>query len=196
VTVPDDPLTARRDVTLSIERVNLIAIPVALVPLVLVIVPYLFVWGWSSLIGGGRDLVRWYVFVPAIVGGILLHELIHGISWMLFGRKPIRTIRFGVQWKTVTPYAHCNEPMPASAYRWGAAMPGILLGLVPAALGLATGNGGLTLYGTIFLVAASGDFIILWLLRSIPGNILVEDHPAKAGCYVYDDGAAPTGRTS
>jgi hypothetical protein len=48
------------------------------------------------------------------------------------------------------------------------------------------GSGGWTVYGVIFLIAAAGDFIVLWVLRGVPGDVLVEDHPTRAGCYVYD----------
>ncbi len=180
------PGVGRRDVSLSMERVNLLAVPVALLAPVITLVPYCLLWGGASLLAGGRVLARWYILVPGLLGGIVLHEAIHGVSWALFGRKSFRSIRYGVQWKTLTPYAHCVEPMPARAYRRGAVMPAVIIGVIPAALGLAAGDGAWVLYGTVFLAAAAGDFIVLRVLRKIPGDILVEDHPSRAGCYVYD----------
>lgn len=168
------------------ERVNLLAVPVALLVPVVTLVPFCLLWGCAPLLAGGRWLVRWYILVPGLLGGVVLHELIHGVSWVLFGRKPFRSIRYGMQWKTLTPYAHCAEPMAARAYRRGAAMPAVVIGVIPAAAGLAAGNGAWTLYGTIFLAAATGDFIVLWILRGISGETFVEDHPSRAGCYVYD----------
>ncbi len=178
--------SGRRDLSLSMERVNLLAVPVALAPLLVTILPFILLWGGPALLAGGKALVRLYVLIPGLLAGILLHEGIHGLSWAFFGRKSLRTIRYGIQWKTLTPYAHCTEPMPARAYRRGAAMPALLLGAIPAAFGLATGNGAWLLYGMLFLVAATGDFIILWILRGVPGDAFVEDHPSRAGCYVYD----------
>jgi len=176
----------RRDVSLSIRKVNIMAIPMALLPLLAVGVPFLLIWGGSRLLFGGRELFHWYVFLPACVVGVVAHEVIHGISWAVLGGKPVSSIRFGVQWKALTPYAHCSEPMPASAYRWGAAMPAIVLGVIPALIGLATGNGGWAIFGILFLIAALGDCIVLWMIRDVPANVLVEDHPQRAGCYVYD----------
>jgi hypothetical protein len=176
----------KRDVSISLERVNLLALPVALVPLLVTLVPFVLLWGDRALLTGGRVLVTWYVLLPALLGGVVLHEAIHGASWALFARKPLRSIQFGIQWKTLTPYAHCTEAMTARAYRLGAAMPALLLGGVPAAAGLALGSGAWLLYGMIFLVAAVGDFIVLWVLRRVPGDVLVEDHPSRAGCTVYD----------
>lgn len=176
----------RRDVSLSMERVNLTAVPVALLPLLVTLVPFYFLWGGAALLAGGKSLARWYILLPGLLGGIVLHEAIHGVSWALFGRKPLRSIRYGIQWKTLTPFAHCAEPMAARTYRRGAIMPAVTIGAIPAAFGLATGSGAWTLYGMIFLVAAAGDFIVLWVLRGVPGDAFVEDHPSRAGCYVYD----------
>jgi hypothetical protein len=173
------------------ERVNLLTLPVALVPLLVTLLPFLLLWGGKMLLVGGEALMTWYMILPALVGGILLHEIIHGLSWAYFGRKPLRSIRFGIQWKTLTPYAHCTEPMSARAYRLGAVMPGLLLGAIPSVLGLVTGSGAWTIYGAIFLVAATGDGIVVWVIRQVPGDVLVEDHPARAGCYVFD--VAPEG---
>lgn len=176
----------RRDVSLSMERVNLLAIPVAFLPLIVTLVPFYFLWGGGALLAGGKHLATWYVLVPGLLGGIVLHEAIHGVSWAVFAGKPLRSIRYGMQWKTLTPYAHCTEPMAARDYRRGAVMPALIVGAIPAVIGLAAGNGALLLYGMIFLVAAAGDFIVLWILRRVPGDTFVEDHPSRAGCYVYD----------
>ncbi len=184
----EEPLlpAARRDVSLSMERMNLLAIPAAFVPLLVTLVPFFLLRGGAALLSGGRELMAWYVLIPGILGGIVAHEVIHGLSWAFFGRKPLRSVRYGVQWKTLTPFAHCTEPMTARVYRRGAVMPAIILGAFPAAIGLATGSGAWTLYGTLFLVAATGDFIVLWLLRGVKADVLVEDHPTRAGCYVFD----------
>ncbi len=180
------PPPGRLDVPLSMARVNHVALPLALAPAILLPALFLLLWGWPRLAATAPPLFRWEVLVPALLGGIIGHELIHAATWVIAGKVPRSSIRFGVQWTTITPYAHCSIPMPAAAYRWGAAMPGILLGLLPVAAGFAAGNGAWMLYGMLFTIAAAGDAIILWLLRSIPGTVQVEDHPRLAGCYVYD----------
>jgi Putative zincin peptidase len=176
----------RRDVTLSLAQVNLLGIPVALAPLALVGAPFVLLWGPSQLLEGLRAFLRPASAVPAVIVGAMLHELIHAAGWVLFARKPWRSIRFGFKWKTLTPYAHCREPMPAAAYRWGAVLPGVLLGFLPAVAGMITGDGWSTVFGILFLVAAAGDGIVLWVIRSVPGRTLVEDHAERAGCYVYE----------
>jgi hypothetical protein len=171
------------------EKVNTLAIPIAFLPCFVVIGPFLLAWGFPRLFSGGRILFHWQVILPALLGGIIVHELIHGLSWALFGRKPLSAIHFGIHWKTLTPFAHCSQPMRASAYRVGAGMPAIVLGLLPSIYGLLVGDGSWALYGMIFLIAATGDYIVLWVIRDVPGIAFVEDHPSRAGCFVYDAGS-------
>jgi hypothetical protein len=40
--------------------------------------------------------------------------------------------------------------------------------------------------GLLFSIAAAGDFMILWVLRNVPSHLLVQDHPSRAGCLVYE----------
>jgi hypothetical protein len=142
---------------------------------------------------------RWFFahplrFALLFVSGILGHELLHGLAWKWATGKPWSTIRFGFQWKTVTPFAHCTEPMNVRSYRIGAATPGLLIGVLPVLAGLIGGNGSLFIYGLVFTAAAGGDAIILLTLRGEAGHRLVVDHPSRAGCLVVpeeDEGASP-----
>jgi hypothetical protein len=88
--------------------------------------------------------------------------------------------------QSLTPYAHLKEPIEVNAYRWGAFMPGLVLGLLPALVGILTGNGFLIAFGLLFVSAAGGDLLILWLIRKVPAGRMVEDHPTNAGCYVLE----------
>lgn len=147
-------------------------------------------WGSGALADAWRlllDHVGWAVLL--LVAGTVVHELLHGAAWAVFARKPWSAIQIGFQWKTLTPFAHCREPMPVGPYRIGAAVPGLVLGLVPALAGIAAGWGGVFLFGLLFTVAAAGDLLILWLLRNVPAGRYVDDHPTRAGCLVL--GPAP-----
>jgi hypothetical protein len=118
--------------------------------------------------------------------GILIHELIHMFTWALFAKKPLRVFKLGFQWKTLTPYAHCKEPMTIEPYRLGSFAPGLLLGFFPWVISLFSGNILLFFFGLLYTTAAGGDFLILWIIRNIKPNTLVEDHPTNAGCYVIE----------
>ena len=128
------------------------------------------------------------IFGFLLIFGILAHELIHMLAWMLFAKKPLKAFKLGFQWKSLTPYAHCKEPMDIRPYRIGAFAPGFILGILPWLVSLVTGDVLFLFYGFLFTIAASGDLLILWLIRGIKPNTLVEDHPTKAGCYVIEQG--------
>ena len=161
----------------------------ALVAVLPFIVPffslYIYIWGWRNILNiynlHFRDFI---LYAIAIVVGIILHEMIHGLSWQFFGNKRSNTIKYGIDSKTLSPYAHCQEPMKIKPYRLGVIMPGVLLGFLPTILGTIIGNSLIFVFGLFFILAAGGDIFILWLLRKVTPGSLVEDHPMRAGCYV------------
>lgn len=172
----------RRDLSISMERANLIvlftSIPVVIVQFVL----FLMIHEAEAL------NVTWnYILLIALVLlGVVVHELLHGIGWVLFGRKPFSAVKFGFQWKTLTPYAHLTEPVEVNAYRIGAFLPGFVLGILVYVLSLLLGDGNLFWFSLVHTSAAGGDWLILWLLREAKSGALVEDHPTNAGCYVLE----------
>ncbi|MFP4436635.1 MAG: DUF3267 domain-containing protein [Chloroflexaceae bacterium] len=177
----------KRDLSLSMAQANLYTLIIILPPIGLLGLLFYLLWGEAAFWRG------WFVLfgnvgiaLLVIVGGIVVHELLHGVTWMLAGDKPRSAVKFGFQLKTLTPYAHCTAPLEVRAYRLGALMPGLLLGIVPLLAGMVTGSGALTIFGLFFTLAAGGDFLILWTLRSVQPGALVEDHPTRAGCYVLE----------
>ena len=52
---------------------------------------------------------------------------------------------------------------------------------MPRGISLVLGPGPLHIFGVIFTVVASGDAIVLWLLRDVPADARVQDHPDRVG---------------
>lgn len=184
------------DYSISLEKANVVSL-LLFVPISAVfIIPYGLFWGWAKT---GSDftvlLTSPWLFLVLIIAGIAVHELLHGLTWMWFGNKPWSAIKFGVNWKVLTPYAHCREPLEITAYRWGAAMPGLVLGLFPYAIGIATGYAWFVLFGFLFSITASGDIIIMWAVRKLPPGTYVMDHPERAGCKVVSGDVAVSERS-
>ncbi len=125
-----------------------------------------------------------FVYLLVLGVGIILHELIHGITWALFCKNGWKSIRFGMQWKYFAPYCHCDEYLMMLHYRLGSIMPAVVLGFIPFILSLITGNIGFLIFGILFSVTAGGDLIILWMLKGFRKDVLVLDHPDKLGCVV------------
>ena len=183
----DPPDDAKRDLSISMAQANLVGALLLLPASALLLLPYLALWGSNTflaawLVVGDHLLTAFGVFIV----GVVVHELIHGLSWQVFGKKPRSAVKYGFKLKTLTPYAHCTEPMDARAYRLSAAMPGLLLGGLPWLYGLVTTNGPVFLFGFIFSITAVGDVMILWLLRHVEPTAQVIDHPTRAGCQVVD----------
>jgi hypothetical protein len=170
----------KRDLSVSLVRANVIVLlfgtPVACLQFIL----------FYALHGMGIITLVWHIilFGALVLAGIVAHEFIHGLAWMYFGKKSTSAITFGIQWKYLTPYAHLKEPVDINAYRIGAFMPGFILGIVPYVVSLFTGNSMLLWFSIINTAAAGGDWLILWILRAVQGETLVEDHPTNAGCYI------------
>jgi hypothetical protein len=127
-------------------------------------------------------------FTLGLVLGIFLHEIIHALGWACFGRMPLRRIRFGVHARTLTPYAHAVDPMPARSYRLGAALPALVLGALPFVVGTVLGRPAIAFFGAVFSFAAGGDLLVLWIIRNVDARTMVQDHPSRAGCLVVDNG--------
>ena len=139
----------KRDLSISMARANIIvmfvSIPVAILQFAI----------FSILHGREKMETTWgfVLLLAVILLGVVVHELIHGFAWVIFGHKQFSAIKFGFQWKTLTPYAHLKEPVAVNAYRMGAFMPGFILGILTYIFSLGFGNGNLFWFSLIHTAA-------------------------------------------
>jgi hypothetical protein len=173
--------------TVGFVEANLKALLAAGPFCVVFILSYAFLYGWSALSVGSDVLIEsGWIWLLVFTGGILMHELLHAVSWAWLDDIPCKNIHFGFMWTTITPYVHCSVPVTARSYRWGTAMPGIVLGIFPCLLALIFQSVWMFYFGLVFTLAAGGDFLILWLLRNVEAKTLVRDHPDRIGCQVVN----------
>ncbi len=125
------------------------------------------------------------LFLLLFIAGVALHELIHGIFFGLFAESGFSSVRFGFLREYLTPYCHCSEPLKVKQYSLVALMPALLLGLLPIVAAFFVGSLFWLLFGIVFLSAASGDLMVVWMLRKEPPDTLVQDHVSEPGCWVY-----------
>ena len=175
---------AAEDYSISLGMANLIGLPLFLLLAAAVVVPYGLLWGWTRLYLAFNEFMDWQRCIPAIIVGTIVHEGLHGLGWTVFGRLGPGSVRYGFNVRTVTPYAHCKVPIQAAAYRTGTILPGFALGVIPAVFGVAAENGFSIMFAAFFLAAASGDFLCLWIMRTVSTDAWVTDHPTRAGCVV------------
>ena len=170
--------------TIGMRKVNLLGFLLIFPILLLFLLPFSLIWSFESF-GIVWTIIRYYGFFIILIG-VVLHEFLHGFTWALYATNGFKSIRFGVNWKRLTPYCHCKESLKAKHYAIGGLMPLIVMGIIPSLIALAIGNGMLLIFGMIFTWTAGGDIISIWMLRKIRRNTLVFDHPDKIGFYTIE----------
>jgi hypothetical protein len=178
----------RNDLTISIVKANLfvmlLAIPVIAIGVLLFI--------WKNPIALLRPTSTGsLLFIILFLVLIVAHELIHGLTWSVFAEHHFKDIDFGFMKEYLTPYCTCATPLTKRHYIWGALMPCIVLGIIPAVLGILLGSGLLFWIGIFMTLSAGGDIMIVWKVmryKKQEGSeeILIYDHPTQAGSVIFE----------
>ena len=185
--------------TLSGRQANLYQLFFVIPVLFLAGVPYMLIWcdmklGWPGcflpVMQHNMPVIQeiiqnplWMLLATLIIFlGVVMHELIHGLTMAAFTKNGWKSVSFGFNVSAFAPYTHCNEPLSPDIYRLTLVMPGILLGDVPVLISWFTGNILFLFFGILFTLAASSDVIVLWMSRKITDGKLL-DHPDKIGFF-------------
>lgn len=182
--------------TFDLAKLNLYGF-IASIPITLIyVISFYLIWSQEFSIEGlkkmglKKELVEYafeysFSIVFIMLLGVVIHELIHGITFSFFTKTGFKAIKFGVLWKMLTPYCHCTEPLFVKHYRIGGIMPAVVLGFLPFIYSLLFGNIFCLIFAIFFTMAAIGDFYIIYLLRNENKNSMVLDHPSEVGCFIY-----------
>ena len=177
----------RVDLTVSIISANKFAL-FLLIPLLLAGFGLMFLLGRDIKLTNLSPAVL-IVFMISYFVLVVLHELIHGVSWALFTPHHFKDIEFGFMKQYVTPYCTCSVPLEKRQYIFGALMPMVLLGILPMLAGILTGSVPVMLMGVIMTDAAAGDIMIVRNIRKYQSraqNIVYMDHPTQAGGVIFE----------
>ncbi len=182
---------ARKNITVGLLEANLVGPLMALPFIILEIIIFRLTQGSFATVimaenGFSFNLVAFLIILFAL---IVIHELIHGISWAIFAENHFRDIEFGVVWKYLTPYCTCAAPLNKKSYIIGGAMPTVILGFGLFAISLFTGSIGLYFLSIIMTLAGCGDMLILYKLiryKTACQDILVYDHPYEGGSVIFE----------
>ena len=177
-----------KDLSISALSANLYAIPIVLLSIIFLVFPFVLFWDWQTFTKGFLSIyLALPYFIIAFVLGCFLHEILHALGFLIFGKLKISQVKIGIIWKFITPFAHCRIPLEASVYRVALLLPAIILGIVPSIIAIIIGKSWLLIYGTLFTVLPGGDFLILWIIRKVKSNELVKDHPERCGCFIINN---------
>lgn len=145
---------------------------------------YCLIWGIDSLLAATSYFRQLQILLPIILISIAAHEGLHWTGYVGFARLSRKKVRIGFNLGSLAAYVHSDYPVSIAAYRGLVALPGVVLGVIPAVVGIGWEAGWITLYGFLMLIGASGDLAILWRIHRVARNSLVVDHPYRAGCWV------------
>ena len=149
-------------------------------------------WIYNNVNGFDLDRISWGFAVAApllIVFLIVLHELIHGITWGLFAKNHFQSIDFGIIWSSITPYCTCSEPLRKWKYLLGTAMPTLVLGGGAMAAAVMTNQLLLFILAEYMILSGGGDFLII--LKSMlyymdKQERVYCDHPYECGFVIFE----------
>lgn len=129
------------------------------------------------------------LFIITAFALIVVHEGIHGLTWGSMAKSRFHAIEFGVIWSMLTPYCTCKEELKKKQYFIGAVMPTILVGILPAVLGIVFHQAFLFLLGQLMIFGGGGDAIIVLklLLHKEQGkDCIYLDHPYECGVVAFE----------
>jgi len=172
----------KKERAMSMLKITIILLPIAALAGAIMMGIYYLIYG--TIQSDGFFDSNWFLILA--IGGVIVHEAIHVLTWMKLANLSKKHMTFGFAWKSLTPYAHSKVPMPKKAYVIGAYLPGILLGVIPYIIGLMIASPWVIYFGIIFTIAAVGDAWVIWMIRDVDQSNLIQDHPTKAGCYIIE----------
>lgn len=177
---------SKKDLTVSVLKANIMAF--------IIMLPFMavFAWLYYTVNSTGEIVISSklsILLLPIFLCLIVLHELIHGITWGIFAEKHFHSIEFGVIWSALTPYCTCSEPMKRWQYILGGAMPTLVLGGGVGVVAVVTGQLMLLLLSELMILSGGGDFLIILkilLYRSGEKETVYYDHPYECGVVVFE----------
>ena len=178
----------KTDLTIGIVKANLfvflLAIPVVAIGVVL------FAWrNPISLLAPTPHGSLLFIVLFFVL--IVVHELIHGLTWSIYAEHHFKDIEFGFMKEYLTPYCTCTAPLPKNQYILGALMPCIVLGILPTVIGILLGSHLLFWIGMVMILSAGGDIMIVCKVlffkkQESSKEVLVYDHPTQAGSVIFE----------
>lgn len=180
----------KHDLTVGLVFANIMALFLA--------IPFIAVMGiiYFNVNTGVFDSISFWGFYLQLLIVLLLffvlvvvHELIHGLTWGCFAKNHFKSISFGIIWKAVTPYCTCSEPLKKWQYIIGALMPTIILGLGLGIISIFSGSLILFLTAMFMFFGGGGDMLVvikLLMYRTKRKDAVIYDHPYECGLVVFE----------
>lgn len=127
------------------------------------------------------------LFLIVLLFSFAFHEFIHYFTALLIiGKKKKHLLRISFSWKYFAPLFHCSKQLEINQYKLIAIMPFIVLSIIPFSFAILFQSFILFILSFVSTLGCAGDLYIYFKLNKYPNRTLVEDHPSKIGCVIYE----------
>ena len=129
-------------------------------------------------------------FLGCICLIIILHEALHAFAALLWGRVPWSSIHFGVKWRSLMFYCHCDKLLKVNTFRILVLLPliittpiaGLIWWLYPSLWSL--------LLFSLTIAFCSGDVLMFFKVRQVENDKWIQDHESELSFYILPDAIA------
>lgn len=136
-------------------------------------------------------LVDLWKLIGGLIALFVIHEALHGIAAMAWGKIPFRSLHFGINVRLMAFYCHADKPMTLSAYRVVALLP--LIATTPAAVLILSFDPGI--WSVLLLCATfaggAGDVMVFFKARRYDNDSWIQDHLSEVGFTMFPAGETP-----
>lgn len=176
------------DLTASLIKGNTLGVLYGLLLCIPFLVLFIMIHGFNPFKTGENYTKNYLLFVFLMFVFIVVHELIHGITFSRFTKNGFKDISFGVIWKSLNPYCACKQALERNKYLTALLMPGFVLGVIPSIISLINGNAWWLFMGLLMISSAGGDILIgkMILEHENKKGSLYLDHPTDIGLVVFE----------
>jgi len=130
----------------------------------------------------GFGLIGPIVFLFSFFIFIVIHELLHGLAFMLFNKNKKNELKFGLVLKSGLAYCISTVPVRVGPSRLSLMMPVYVVCIPLYLFAMISGDIWLIVMAVFFLSGSTGDFYYMWKLRSTNKDLYIyEVMPTKTG---------------
>lgn len=175
------------ELTVSTTKANIAAILYSL-PFILVFGALFLVFNHANLIVSPNYTIKYLIFIIIFLIAIVVHELIHGVTFSIFSKNHFKDIDFGIVWKDLTPYCTCTNTIHKKGYLLSLSMPFLVLGVIPSIISIFTGSVMWFAFGAFMILGAGGDLMIVFMILNYKNkkDALYLDHPTDVGVVLFE----------
>lgn len=162
-----------------IIKLNIYAI---LLVVVLVIPTFTIFQPLSFEIDGIEFIIMFFVFMLSFLIFIVVHELLHGISYIIFGKVKWKELKFGIVLKSGMAYCISTVPVKIRASRISLMMPVYAVCIPVYVIGILVDSFGVSVLAIMFLSGSVADFYYIWMSRKVNKELyMFEEMPSVSG---------------